>query len=652
MLVAFLTALAVLALAAPALAIGPTSTSISSSKNPSTLGENVTFTARVTSEGPISPLGLVQFFDDAMPLGLPQPVTPDFSGSCPFCLPTDHSSASISTSNLSAGDHQISVAFTGLAGGDLPSGATMKQTVNGRQTTTSVSSSANPSVYGQNVTFTASVSQTGGGTPSGTVQFKAGGTDLGGPQAVDSSGNASVNTAALGVGNHSITAAFSSSDPNTLNSEGTLAGGQTVNPASTSTAVSSSNNPSERGQSVTFTAAVTVDSPGGGTPTGSVQFRDNGTDLGGPVPLDASGKATRSTSDLTVGEHTITAVYTSDSGNFTGSSGSMLQTVDKAATTLTYDGATTADYHDSATLSATLTRTDDGSAVPGKTVHFTMAAESCDATTDSSGRASCTIVPQQPAGQYTVTASFAGDDDYKPSTASQPFTVTREQTSLTYTGDKVIQNGGSATLSGVLVEDDGTPIAGRPVRFTLGSGPTAQTCTGVTNSSGSASCTITPVKQPLGPGTVRADFDQDAFYLASSASAQTIVFAFPSKGAFAIGDGNATTGANVTFWDAQWNKLNSLSGGAAPSAFKGFATAPGSPPKCGATYTGATGNSGAPPATVPSYMGTLVSSKVTQSGSTIRGDIRRIVVVQTRSYGPSPGKTGAGTVVAEVCRSS
>ena len=49
--------------------------------------------------------------------------------------------------------------------------------------------------------------------------------------------------------------------------------------AASTTAVSSSVNPSDFGQSVTFTATVTS---GAGTPTGTVQFKDNGVNLGAP----------------------------------------------------------------------------------------------------------------------------------------------------------------------------------------------------------------------------------------------------------------------------------------------------------------------------------------------------------------------------------
>ena len=81
--------------------------------------------------------------------------------------------------------------------------------------------------------------------------------------------------------------------------------------APTSTAVTSSLNPSNLGQSVTFTA--TVSSTTGGTPTGTVQFKDGGTNLGAAAPLNASGVAQFTTSALTAGSHIITADYSGDS---------------------------------------------------------------------------------------------------------------------------------------------------------------------------------------------------------------------------------------------------------------------------------------------------------------------------------------------------
>jgi photosystem II stability/assembly factor-like uncharacterized protein len=324
--------------------------------------------------------------------------------------------------------------------------------------------------------------------------------------------------------------------------------------------------------------------------------------------------------------------------------------------TLKYTGDVTDDYHDSANLSAILTATSTGSPIAGASVTFTLGTQGCSGTTSAVGVASCSIASlNQVPGPYTVMASFAGGTvggvPYLPSTDSKPFTITKEQTTLSYTGDVVIANGGTAHMSGVLLEDGTVPIAGRTVTFTLGTDGSAQTCTGVTDATGTATCTISPVNQPLGPGTVGDSFAGDAFYLPSSASASTTVFAFLVNGAFVIGDGNAAVGASVEFWGAQWSKLNSLSGGSAPASFKGFAsTLSAEPPHCGISWTTQPGDSSAPPATIPTYMGVLVASSVSKSGSEISGDAPSIVVVKVDpGYAPEPGSPGTGTVVAKVC---
>ena len=636
--------------ASPAAASGPTTNcQLTALNNPSTVGQPATFrffaAARIPEDLPPSPSGVVTFFD-----GLGGGVL-----GAALLFPAvlkDNNSVDFTTSSLSLGDHTIYAILVGPSG-PCPVTPSASQHVNpppASPSSTGVGSSVNPSSYRQDVTFTATVARQGGGGVAGTVQFQADGAALDGPQNVDGSGHASVHTSSLAVGNHPVTAAFTSSNPNTLDSNGSLAGGQTVQRADTQTAVTSSLNPSELGQAVTFTVQVNAVAPGAGTPVGTVQFSDNGTDFGSPLNLDGSGQASIITADLTVGAHMISATYTPSGGSYNASSGSVSQTVQRARTTLIYDGSPSGDFHDPTVVSATLTRQYDASPIAGKSVHFTMASQSCDAVTSVAGQASCTITPQDPAGVYTVTAAFAGDAGSQPSSDTKAFTVTREQTSLQYTGDTVIANGGTMHASAVLREDDGSPaIAGRSVTFTLGSGAAAQSCTALTDSAGRAACDIAAVAQPLGPGSVQAVFAQDAYYLASSDSASTIVYAFPSRGAFAVGDASATPGAPVTFFGAQWGSNNSLSGGAAPNGFKGFATKPGNPPTCGASFTANPGNSGSPPTSVPSYMGTLVTSKVTKSGSDIVGTITRIVVVKTSSYGPSPGAGGTGTVVAVVC---
>ena len=251
-----------------------------------------------------------------------------------------------------------------------------------------------------------------------------------------------------------------------------------------------------------------------------------------------------------------------------------------------------------------------------------------------------------------MTATFAGESLFEPSSASTPFTVTKEETVTQFTATSPIlfANGNSATFSATLKEDGVTPISGSTLTFTLGSGAGAQTCSGTTNAGGTASCSIV-VNQPLGPNTVSAAFAGDVFYQPSSDTKPVLVFAFlggGTGGSFVIGNLNSAIGTAVEFWGAQWAKDNSLSGGPAPDAFKGFART--APPACGGMWTTDPGNSSDPPASVPAFMAVIASSSIGKSGSSISGNISKIVIVKTDpGYGPNPGHAGTGIVVAVLC---
>ena len=258
-----------------------------------------------------------------------------------------------------------------------------------------------------------------------------------------------------------------------------------------------------------------------------------------------------------------------------------------------------------------------------------------------------TVVP----GVYVAT--FSANDGHNDAgrTPRSRSRSRRKPRRSTYIGPTVILNGSNATLSGRLLEDDGPPVIGRTVNFTLG----AQACSGVTNPSGIASCTVA-VSSALGTSIpITANFAGDAFYLPSSDADTAIVFAFPSKGVFLVGDTSAASGGVVEWWGHSWSNNNVLSGGSAPSAFKGFgldvALPTTSPPAvCGVPWSTAPGNSPAPPDTVPAYMGVLVSSAASKTGSSISGNTTSIVVVQVDpGYAGNPGKPGKGTVIATFC---
>jgi hypothetical protein len=183
------------------------------------------------------------------------------------------------------------------------------------QSQVQLTSSPNPSLPGQVVTITSTVT---GSAPTGSVQFKNGGVNL--DAAVTLSGGSAVLVSnSLAVGNHSITAAYDGDAGNTASVSPAIT--QVVNQAVSSVALSvSPPNPSV-GQTVTLTATVT-----GYSPTGSVQFMDGTFNLGASVLIN--GTAAISTSVLSVGSHSLTAVYVGDVNN-------TARTSDVAAVTVT-----------------------------------------------------------------------------------------------------------------------------------------------------------------------------------------------------------------------------------------------------------------------------------------------------------------------------
>ena len=117
--------------------------------------------------------------------------------------------ASFTISTLAVGANSITGVYSGDSNFMTSTSAALTQTVKQAGTTTSVVSSVNPSVAGQAVTFTATVSPVspGSGTPTGTAKFMDGSTTLG--TAALGGGTASFTTSALAVGTHSIKVVYS-----------------------------------------------------------------------------------------------------------------------------------------------------------------------------------------------------------------------------------------------------------------------------------------------------------------------------------------------------------------------------------------------------------------------------------------------------------
>jgi len=130
------------------------------------------------------------------------------------------------------------------------------QTVGQAGTTQTVTSAPNPSIFGQSVTFTATVAavEPGAGSPTGTVDFFDGATLLG-TGTLTSPGVWTFSNGALAAGAHPTITADYSGDANFLGGNSPDFS-QTVDQATSTTTVTSSANPSVFGQSVTFTATI------------------------------------------------------------------------------------------------------------------------------------------------------------------------------------------------------------------------------------------------------------------------------------------------------------------------------------------------------------------------------------------------------------
>ena len=280
-----------------------TTTTLASSLNPSVFGQSVTLTATVKPQFTGTPAGTVTFKNGTATL---KTVT------------LASGVASFSTTTLAAGTDLITAVYNGNVSFTTSSSTAVSQVVNKASTTTTLTSSVNPSVFGQSVTLTATVKPQFTGTPAGTVTFKNGTATL--KTVTLAGGVASFSTTTLAVGTHSITAVYNGNVSFTASTSTAVS--QVVNKASTSTTLVSSPNPSTVGQAVTFTATIAPQFTG--TPAGTVTFK-NGTAALGTVTLSA-GVAALTTSTLTSGTHAITATY-NGSASFKGSSATLTQTV-------------------------------------------------------------------------------------------------------------------------------------------------------------------------------------------------------------------------------------------------------------------------------------------------------------------------------------
>jgi hypothetical protein len=360
----------------------PTTTVLTVTPNPAVPGSVTTLQATVA---PAGATGSVRFYQDNLLLGSAalSNGTATFTWTAPL-------------------GGYASYGMRAVYGGDpthnLSSSPTVNVPVQQGTTITTISSSANPSLQGQTVTFTATV------TPSaatGTVEF------YGGPSAGSAplvNGLATFSISNFTPGSYSMTAHYDNS-PSYLGS--TSSALVQVVKAPTTTALTSSPNPSAFGQTVTFTATVTP-----ATATGTVQF------LKGSVVLGSAslsgGRAQFSTSALPAGANPITATYSGDSGNAASTSATVTQTVNKISSTVTLAASPASQA--TAGQTVTLTATVSPSSATG-TVQFLDGSTVIGSVPLVSGKAAFSTSTLS-AGNHSFKAVYGGDGNVNGSQSS------------------------------------------------------------------------------------------------------------------------------------------------------------------------------------------------------------------------------------------
>lgn len=423
---------------------------LTSSLNPSIYQQSVTFTATLI----VGKTGTVTFMDGATVIG-----TSNITGT----------TAAFTTSTLTVGSHDITAVY------NSSTSAILTQVVNKITPTVTVTTSG-PSVYGDTVTITATV-PTG---VTGTIKITSGGTTLG--TGTISSGVVTITTTTLPVGSNPITATYNG-DATYSAATGTTT--QTVAKISPTSTLTSSKNPSQAGDSVTFTD--TLSKPLNGT----VTFTNGATSLGTATLVN--GVATLTTSILPLGSNPISATYAGDS-NTNASTGTLTQTVNKGTPTVTLTSSVNpSTVNQAVTFTATVPTTATG------TVTFKNGATTLGTSAVANGIATVTT-STLPLGSDAITATYSGDTNNNTAAANLTQTVNKATPTVTVTTSGPSTYGNPVTITTTLPPGTTGTVTVTSGGTTLGTG---------TISPG-GTVTITTTSLLVGTDTITSSYGGDS----------------------------------------------------------------------------------------------------------------------------------------------
>jgi hypothetical protein len=535
-------------------------TSTGGSSYTAVINSAVTLTATISPHGSTVPLsGTVTFLEGATPVA-----------GCTVAFNVTTGQATCTTSSLALGSHTITAKYAGDSS-YTTSNATLTQVITLGATGVSLgTSSASPAVN-QSVTLTATVTANAPGSSptqlSGSVNFTD--TPQGGTATAicsnvavsPSTGKATCNDSWNAAGSHTITATYAN-DTNFAGNSGTTS--ESVGAASTSLALTSSAPSPTVNQSpaVVFKATITENPVGSTGLTATASFYD--TPKGGAstaipgcanVTVSAtspSGVATANCTDAALtasgSQHTITAYYgetpfTTSDPNFGGSSNTLTQTVNQAASSVVVaNPVNPSTVNQSVTFTATVTPNPSGSVALSGSVSFSdtftpqgsgtanapvtlCAASTASITGSGTGIVSCNSATLG-LGKHAITATYGSDSNFTGSTSavftqnvgtgsgnialtsSSPANSSTVNQSVTFTASIPVPSGNTGLTGTVAFTDNGA---------TLG------TCGAVTPTSGVATCASASLLASATPHTIVAAYSGDQnFSFANGTLSQTV----------------------------------------------------------------------------------------------------------------------------------
>jgi len=472
-----------------------TSTTLGTSLNPSTYGQQVSLTAAVLSTAG-TPTGSVTFSDGVVQLGT---------------VSLSSGQAVLAISTLAGGAHTITATYNGDPNFSSSTSSGLSQTVNKATPTVTVVSWVNPSTYGQQVSFTATVSSPAG-TPTGSVSFFDATTLRGIEGALSlTSGQATLMISNLPAGPHTIVANYGGDTNFASRISANLA--QLINQATTTASLTASPNPATTAQSVNLVAGIVA--PYGGLVTGTVTFKEGANKVLGTAAVAVTSSAGLSVS-LGQGSHTITALYSGDS-NATGSTSPAVTVVIAApqATTTSISSSLNPSYVGQLVTFTAMVMPPSATG----TVTFAQGQNIIGTASLSSGQASLTTANLS-AGNLSIVAVYSGDSQFAGSTSpSLSQSVLKGSTATTITAfpnpSRAFEKVSFVAHVTVPPPNSGAPIG--LITFmigntSIGSAPLDQTGTAAFQ-----------IMLPAGRYNVKAVYAGSAAFLGSASSAITEV---------------------------------------------------------------------------------------------------------------------------------